>query len=513
MAKAPPVLQWMRQPLDVNSFEEQSLDSVPFLHPGLMESLRNVGIHSLFPVQAAVWHETVGPGGGARDLSISSPTGSGKTLAYSLPIAQSLSQCLLRRLRALIVVPTRDLAMQVKQVFDAIAPSVGLSVGIAVGQTSVAAEASQLVLFPGKIDTCFRELHLASDNLAESRVDILVATPGRLMDHIQNTPGFTLEHLQYLVVDETDRLLREAYQEWLPTVLEAASAKNFSPSDDSNPGIGSVRTIRRSCLERGIKGCVVPRLQKIIVSATLTRDPAKIAQLRLYHPLSVALSTSDNLYKLPEQLRSYTIICKAQQKPLKLVTLLHSLGDQRTVIFTSSVSNTHRLSTFLACFEDLPFRAVEYSSFQHQLARSKALAAFRAGEAQVLVASDAMARGMDVEGVTHIINYDMPPFARTYVHRVGRTARAGRSGSCFTLLRKEEVRYFKSILAKVQNSSCKTYKVSSESTKELRPRYWTALQKLKEILDAGAGKKGHEMYAEEVTAADDAAVVASLLPG
>ncbi|BBN18721.1 hypothetical protein Mp_8g04910 [Marchantia polymorpha subsp. ruderalis] len=126
-------------------------------------------------------------------------------------------------------------------------------------------------------------------------------------------------------------------------------------------------------------------------------------------------------------------------------------------------------------------KVVEYSSLQHQQPRSKALAKFRNGQAQVLIASDAMTRGMDVEGVANVVNYDMPVYAKTYVHRVGRTARAGQPGRSYTLLRKEEVRHFKQMLKKVDNCKCKDYSLPSSVTEELYESYTEALQKLKQI--------------------------------
>lgn len=189
----------------------------------LKEALEKMGISSLFPVQVAVWHETIGPGGFERDVCVNSPTGSGKTLSYALPVVQTLSSRAVRCLRALVVLPTRDLALQVKVliqskpesnshlmrwlsyvqvkgVFDAIAPSVGLSVGSAVGQSSIAGDIAQLINTP-KLDAgiCYDPEDITSQSLESSAVDILVATPGRLMDHINNTKGFTLEHLRYLV--------------------------------------------------------------------------------------------------------------------------------------------------------------------------------------------------------------------------------------------------------------------------------------------------------------------------
>lgn len=486
-----PVLPWMRSPVDVSKFEEYPLDILPFLDPRLKMALQNMGFKTLFPVQIAVWQETIGPGAFERDLCINSPTGSGKTLAYALPIVQLLSTRAVKCLRALVVLPTRDLALQVKQVFAAIAPAMGLSVGLAVGQSSIADEISELIKKPEhEAGICYDPQDVLQE--LQSSVDILVATPGRLMDHITTTKGFTLEHLCYLVVDETDRLLRESYQSWLPTVL-----KLTRPYDESLvPGVnnflpcasGSLKTIRRCGVERGFKGKSYPRLAKMVLSATLTQDPSKLAQLNLHHPLF--LTTGQRRYQLPEKLESYKLICVSKLKPLYLVAVLQHLGGEKCIVFTSSVESTHRLCTLLNFFGDLKVKIKEYSGLQRQSVRSKTLKAFREGEIQVLVSSDAMTRGMDIEGVRNIINYDMPAYVKTYVHRAGRTARAGQTGRCITLLRTHEVKRFKKLLQKADNDSCPIYSVPSSSVKSLHPFYLSALEKLKETVQSETSRKG-----------------------
>ncbi|KAJ6936958.1 hypothetical protein NC652_011595 [Populus alba x Populus x berolinensis] len=458
-----PVLPWMRSPVD------------------------NMGFKTLFPVQIAVWQETIGPGAFERDLCINSPTGSGKTLAYALPIVQMLSTRAVKCLRALVVLPTRDLALQVKQVFAAIAPAMGLSVGLAVGQSSIADEISELIKKPEhEAGICYDPQDVLQE--LQSSVDILVATPGRLMDHITTTKGFTLEHLCYLVVDETDRLLRESYQSWLPTVLKLTclcdeslmpGVNNFLPYAS-----GSLKTIRRW----GFKGKSYPRLAKMVLSATLTQDPSKLAQLNLHHPLF--LTTGQRRYQLPEKLESYKLICMSNLKPLYLVAVLQHLGGEKCIVFTSSVESTHRLCTLLNFFGDLKVKIKEYSGLQRQSVRSKTLKAFREGEIQVLVSSDAMTRGMDIEGVRNIINYDMPAYVKTYVHRAGRTARAGQTGRCITLLRTHEVKRFKKLLQKADNDSCPIYSIPSSSVKSLHPFYLSALEKLKETVQSETSRKG-----------------------
>ncbi|KAJ0478614.1 putative RNA helicase [Helianthus annuus] len=134
-------------------------------------------------------------------------------------------------------------------------------------------------------------------------------------------------------------------------------------------------------------------------------------------------------------------ICEPKLKPLYLVSLLQSLQGEQCIVFTSSVESTHRLCTLLKFFGDLGIKIKEYSGHQHQSVRSKTLRGFREGVIQVVVSSDAMTRGMDVKGVRNVINYDKPPYIKTYIHRAGRTARAGNHGRCFTLLHEDEVFY------------------------------------------------------------------------
>ncbi|KAG5593792.1 hypothetical protein H5410_035024 [Solanum commersonii] len=485
-----PVLPWMRNPVDITTFDQCSLDLLPFIDLRLVAALKNMSITSLFPVQLAVWQETIGPGSFERDLCINSPTGSGKTLAYALPIVQMLSTRAVKCLRALVVLPTRDLALQVKEVFSALAPAVGLSVGLAVGQSSISDEISELIKKPNvEYGICYDPEEFSYE--LQSAVDILVATPGRLMDHINNTDGFTLEHLSYLVVDETDRLLREAYQSWLPTVIQLTSSSvdgNFPSAADLLPcTYGSLKTIRRMGTERGFKGKAYPRLAKMILSATLTQDPSKLAQLDLHHPL--LLTTGERRYKLPEELKSFKVLCQSKLKPLYLVSLLQSLQGEKSIVFTSSVESTHRLCTLLKFFDNLQIEFKEYSRLQRQSVRSKTLRAFRSGQVQVLISSDAMTRGMDVEGVRNVINYDMPAYIKTFIHRAGRTARAGLSGCCFTLMHKDEVKRFKKMLQKADCNSCPTYSASSEVIESLRSVYTSALEKLRENVESEKFKK------------------------
>ena len=149
------------------------------------------------------------------------------------------------------------------------------------------------------------------------------------------------------------------------------------------------------------------------------------------------LDSSIQWYKTPENLQEFKLICTAGEKPLYLAYFFKALGFTRTLVFTSSVDTTHRLAELLKIFGGMSVG--EYSSNISAKARHNVINQFKSGALSVLVCSDAMARGIDFPDVQHVISYDAPVYVKTYVHRVGRTARAGRPGCAYTFLRKEEV--------------------------------------------------------------------------
>ena len=430
-----PALRWMRQPTSFPSAHPVALDEVPGLDERLKATLHALDVSSLFGVQSAVWQHT---GGGLkfdRDLCVCAPTGSGKTLAYALPLVQGLAgQKTTTRLRALVVVPTGDLAFQVARVFEPLCRAVGLKVGVnhASGRRRGDAAAAETV-FEAAFDDGSASAH--------DQLDVLVTPPGRLVAHLRETqPGFSLARLQYLVVDEADRILRQSYQNWTPQVVAAAGARR------PRTAVGELGASRR-------------RLKKILISATLTRDPARLAGLFLHAPRMLAAASDAEApsperarYLLPEGLAETVVpVASGDAKPLALRALLRKT-DTPVIVFTASVEATHRLFLLLSSMDAAErkrderdenanfFKTIfaEYSSFAPQAARAEALRAFAAGDARVLIASDAATRGLDVDRVGAVISYDAPTHLKTYVHRVGRTARGGLRGVAYTLCRPAE---------------------------------------------------------------------------
>jgi ATP-dependent RNA helicase DDX51/DBP6 len=464
--RSAPVLPWMRVPLTFYPGDGTLLEDVGGLDPRLNSALASLKIEVLFPVQSAVWEATAGGLSSLHDVCLAAPTGSGKTLAYSLPVLQALAQqqnssppssTSSSSLLALIILPTRDLALQVYSVIEPLCQAIGVPCCAACGKAGLAAEAEALVGNP----------------LKAPPPSIIVATPGRLIAHLEGTPGFNLQNLKFLVVDEADRLLRQTYQNWLPRVLN-----NFTPpaaltADDDDKST----SLKSNKIEK--------RVVKFVVSATLTKDPSKMDRLGLFCPRYIAMAAEDHRFKLPTGLEELKCVVPAEKKPYALAALLAEMSPKPTIVFTSAVDSTHRVALLLKSLKKVVGTAVEYSGRLSPEERRKALTKFRDGHASILVCSDAMTRGMDVQGVEVVINYDAPIYVKTYVHRAGRTARAGKSGKVITLLRNEDVKHFKSMLRKADNTYVKDTRIEKERIEEVKEPVEKALQKMMEVLGGG----------------------------
>ncbi|TCD64285.1 ATP-dependent RNA helicase dbp6 [Steccherinum ochraceum] len=483
----------------------------------MKKRLRELSVTELFAVQTAVipmllsnprQRQLYLPHGSPRDLCVSAPTGSGKTLAYVVPIIEILSHRTVTRLRALVVLPTRDLVMQVRETFEAVGKGRGLKIGMATGQHSFAHEQAQLIA-----DQATR-LQGGS-----SRVDILICTPGRLIDHLAGTPNFSLQHLRYLVIDEADRLLAQSFQDWLVQVLAATRPTAISdvlvmtpPSLVDVPAADALAPAHRHLL-RGVSHIhtdldekTEPTCQKLLFSATLTRDPAKIASLHLNNPrYLIVQSTSEkaspddgvlNLvmekFTMPASLSEHMIVCDSAQKPLMLFYLVHKHGVSNALIFTKSAESTNRLVRLFDFFESAlasekapghqPKVLQAYSSELGAADRKSILERFKSQEVNILVCSDLISRGIDISHVSHVVSYDAPVDMRKYVHRVGRTARAGRAGDAWTLVEEQEARYFKALLNAADHlDAVKRLRVVEKDVASLLPSYERALGQLKEV--------------------------------
>ncbi|KAF9000707.1 DEAD-domain-containing protein, partial [Cyathus striatus] len=473
--------------------------------------LKDLGITELFAVQTSLLpfllpeeplsRALYQPYSPPRDVCVSAPTGSGKTLAYVLPIIEILSTRIVTRLRALVILPTRDLVNQVREAFEALNKGRGLKIGTATGQHSFAHEQSQLVQDKST------ELQGGS-----SKVDILICTPGRLIDHLNGTPNFSLQHLRFLVVDEADRLLTQSFQDWLAQVSSATRASKSATKMSCNPtdsielypdAVAPVflHDLRYPDVPVFFTEERVSSCQKLLFSATLTRDPGKIAALDLRDPKYFMVQGSSNdvsrphilnvameKFAVPDTLKEHLVVCEPSQKPLIFFHLVHSSQVKNALVFTKSAESTARLVHLFQYFERArtedgktqPLVVMSYSSDLPPSERKSILDKFKAQEIHLLVCSDLISRGIDISHVSHVVSYDAPVDMRKYVHRVGRTARAGRTGDAWTLVEEQEARYFKNMLKQADHlDALKRVRVLDKDTAPLLPFYEIALQNLK----------------------------------
>ncbi|XP_036159352.1 ATP-dependent RNA helicase DDX51 isoform X4 [Myotis myotis] len=475
---------WLAQPSCVGRNVTEDLvpiEDVPEVHPDLQRKLRAHGISSYFPVQAAVIPallESAAQGflvarGGyqPRDLCVSAPTGSGKTLAFVIPVVQALLQRAVCQVRALVVLPTKELAQQVSKVFNVYTDATPLRVALVTGQKSLAKEQEGLVQ-KTRVDG-FRCL-----------ADIVVATPGRLVDHVDQTPGFSLQHLRFLVIDEADRMIDSMHQSWLPRVVAAAF-----PGEGAKDPFALLQRRQPQVVTAASTCCPQMPLQKLLFSATLTQNPEKLQQLGLHQPWLFSTrparggpgdadedADSGGKYTFPAGLSHHYVPCRLRAKPLVVLHLILHLGFSRILCFTNSRENSHRLFLLVQAFGGVT--VAEFSSRYGPGQRKGILKQFEQGKIQLLISTDATARGIDVQGVQLVVNYDAPQYLRTYVHRVGRTARAGNTGQAFTLLLKVQERRFLRMLTEAGVPELERHDTPSELLQPLVPQYEEALSQL-----------------------------------
>lgn len=299
-------------------------------------------------------------------------TGSGKTAAFAIPILNKLWHDQ-EPYYACILAPTRELAQQIKETFDSLGSSMGVRCTCIVGGMNMMDQARSLMRKP----------------------HIIIATPGRLMDHLENTKGFSLRKLKFLVMDEADRLLD----------------MEFGP-----------------VLDRILKNIPTHGRTTYLFSATMTSKIEKLQRASLTNPVKCAVS---NKYQTVDTLVQTLMVVPSGLKNTFLIYLLNELIGKSTIVFTRTKANAERISGLCNLLE---FSATALHGDLNQNQRTGALDLFKSGRKSILVATDVAARGLDIPSVDIVINYDIPMDSKSYIHRVGRTARAGRSGKSISLV-------------------------------------------------------------------------------
>ncbi|KAK2856613.1 hypothetical protein Q5P01_005348 [Channa striata] len=478
--------QWLAQPDMIHSDIKNNLvpiSDIPGLSAQLMKKLQNNGIQHFFPVQAevipAILESTqqgllIGHGGyKPRDICVSAPTGSGKTLAFVIPVIQALMERVVCEVRALAVLPTKELAQQVCRVFTSYAEGTPLKVVMLAGQRSFAAE--QALLSEHRAGT------------RRSLADIVVATPGRLVDHINKNSGLCLGQLRFLIIDEADKMVDSMHQSWLSQVVKAAYRSGSGPE--------AVSIFRRTepvyITAASLSPPQMP-LQKLLFSATLTQNPEKLQQLGLHQPrlFSSVHSQSDTTldaptqkqdrFDFPQGLTEYYVPCTLSKKPLLVLHFILRMKLSPILCFTNSRETAHRLLLLVQLFGGVP--AAEFSSRLSPGERKKTLKEFEQGKIQLLISTDAAARGIDINGVKCVVNYDAPQYIRTYIHRIGRTARAGKAGLAFTFLLGVQEKNFLQMVTEAGSPGIQKQIVKPENLKSLEARYQHTLQELAVVI-------------------------------
>lgn len=443
--------KWLAQPdivsLDLGD-QQMPIEDMKELDESILQILKSTGAKYFFPVQRQVIPQLILSAKRKffrpSDICVSAPTGSGKTLAFVLPIVQSLKSRIVPRVRALVILPVQDLAAQVFKVFRAYTENNDLRVKLLSGQKSFSQEQNELVM-PGIEPGTFHSL-----------ADIIVATPGRLVDHLQKTEGFSLTHLQFLIIDEADRVMEDVQNDWLNHVDRAVYS-----NPETRPKPGPI-----NCASLSNSGSAI-YLQKLLFSATLSQNPEKLQQLELYEPklYTSVVDPEDILanegldgnnadeesfvgqYTTPKELTETVLLIEdTLKKPLSLVNLIHQKEMKKVLIFAKSIENSHKLTLMLQAMQ---VKVSELSSQLKRGKRGKILNQFKNDKIDILVATDALARGIDIGKIDFVISYDCPKFVKTYIHRVGRTARAGQSGRAVTLIENNQLKAFKMMLKQV----------------------------------------------------------------
>ncbi|MBI2639004.1 DEAD/DEAH box helicase [Candidatus Peregrinibacteria bacterium] len=327
----------------------------------ILDQLKRLNIHTPTPIQ----HKAIPVGLEGKDIIGIAQTGTGKTLAFAIPILQRLPSL---KGRALIILPTRELALQVEETFRKFTAMFGLRIAVLIGGASIGRQISDL----------------------RTKPQIIIGTPGRIIDHLKQKI-LHLNDVKMLVLDEADRMLDMGFAPQIRQILISV------PKDRHT----------------------------MLFSATMPDNIVKIATMHMKLPVRVEIARSGTT---PERVEQEVFIIRANEKNRLLEALLTQYKGS-VLVFSRTKFGAKRICAVL---KHMGFTAAEIHSNRSLSQRREALQGFQTGRYRVLVATDIAARGIDVKGIELVINYDVPEFAEDYVHRIGRTARAGHAGRAIT---------------------------------------------------------------------------------
>jgi ATP-dependent RNA helicase RhlE len=359
----------------------QKFSDLPLL-PAIQAAVKKAGYESPTPIQAkAIPHLLEG-----KDLLGCAQTGTGKTAAFALPIIQRIVESRFRvspkQVNCLVLTPTRELALQIFESFKDYSAGVPLKTAVVYGGVGINPQ-----------------IHAVRDG-----VDVLVATPGRLLDLIQQNK-VSIKQVKTFVLDEADRML----------------------------DMGFIHDIKK------ILTMLPQQRQTLFFSATMPPEISKLASTMLKNPVQVAVNPVSSTAEKVEQYVMYV------EQSKKRDLLRHLLADPkfyRVIVFTRTKHGANRVADVLSK-NRIPAEAIHGNKSQN--ARQRALENFKNNKIQVLIATDIAARGLDIDAITHVINFEVPNVAENYVHRIGRTARAGLGGIAISFCDVEEKAFIRDI--------------------------------------------------------------------
>lgn len=348
------------------------------LHSSLLKAVKEMGFARPTPIQS----DAIPPALTGRDVLACAMTGSGKTVAFLLPVLNNLLASPRRGTRALVITPTRELAAQILEELNQLAVHTPITAAAVYGGVGM-----------GPQEHAFR-----------SGVDVIVATPGRLLDHLKHSYA-KLDRVEHLVLDEADRMLDMGFLPDIKRVLKYLPAKR----------------------------------QTLFFSATMPAPILALTREMLHDPATInlerkaapAVGITQAIYPVSQELKSKLLLTLLQRKLMN-----------EALVFTRTKHRANRLWEYLTKHG---INAARIHGNRSQAQRTDALAGFKNGEYRVLVATDIAARGIDVEALGHVVNFDVPLQSEDYIHRVGRTARAEMTGEAFTFVSPEEMGDLKSI--------------------------------------------------------------------
>ena len=352
-----------------------SFASLGLIDP-LMRTLEALGYSTATPVQA----QAIPPVLAGRDVMAAAQTGTGKTAGFALPLLQRLTmegdQVGSNAVRVLVLVPTRELAEQVHESFREYGAGLPLRTHVAYGGVSINPQMMKL----------------------RKGLDVLVATPGRLLDlYRQNAVKF--DQLQTLVLDEADRMLDLGFSRELNEIFAALPAKR----------------------------------QTLLFSATFSHEIRLLANRLLTKPLSIEVSARNSTV---QKIRQWIVPVDKKRKPELFLHLLNKKRWGQVLVFVKTRKGVDQLVATLA---ENGVAADSIHGDKPQPARLRALERFKAGQCKILVATDVAARGLDIDDLPQVVNFDLPTVAEDYIHRTGRTGRAGNAGEAVSLVCADEV--------------------------------------------------------------------------